>query len=271
MTWTWSERHIEEYHTRGYTVFAAILPPALLADLRRACDEARELARERSGPQAQRLQPVFSFEIETGPFADFAALPELVDAVQRTLTAQHSYGNRDGLGVLLEPAELPWCTPWHRDWRDNVSGLDLERWQADQHDVDLFNQLNCALYDDSATWVVPGSHLRRDLPREAARFPDRPVATPGLDGLSPTARERACFEYCQSLPGAEQLHLASGDFCLYRNTLWHIGNYVPYRRRATLHDFVDTPAYRTWRERESDAANRRREAGAGMANPNRAT
>ena len=46
---------------------------------------------------------------------------------------------------------------------------------------------------------------------------------------------------------------------------------MPYRRRATLHDFVDTPAYRTWRERESDAANRRREAGAGMANPNRAT
>ena len=38
--WTWSERHIEEYHRLGYTVFEAILPNSLVDDLRRACDAA---------------------------------------------------------------------------------------------------------------------------------------------------------------------------------------------------------------------------------------
>ncbi len=258
MTWSWSERHIEEYHQQGYTVFAAILPPSLIADLRRACDEARTLARERSGPQTQRLQPVFQFAIDHAPFTAFTELPELVDALQRTLSPQHTYGHPDGLGVLLEPAELPWCTPWHRDWRDNVYGLDLDRWESDFRNVDLFNQLNCALYEDSSTWVVPGSHLRLDLPAEAARFPLRPIAGPQLDGLDGALRERLCRQYCESLPGAVPLHLAAGDFCLYRNTLWHIGTYVPYRRRATLHDFVDTPAFRDWRDEVGEAAKRAR-------------
>lgn len=270
MAFAWSERHIEEYHTLGYTVFEQLLPTGLIADLRRVGDRARDLARQRAGPQAQRLQPVARFDLDQQPFIDFAELPALIDALQRTLSPRHTCGDRDGLGILFEPAELPWCTHWHRDWRDNVNGLDLDRWEADFRDLDLFNQVNCALYEDGSTWVVPGSHLRADLPRETARFPDRPVQRPALEGLTAEQRERACLEYCRSLPGAAQLQLAAGDFCLYRNTLWHIGSYVPYRRRATLHDFVDTPAYRVWREREAAAASQRREAGAGMVNPNRA-
>jgi hypothetical protein len=263
VSWSWSERHIEEYHRQGYTVFEAILPPSLIGDLRRACDAALVLARERSGPQAQRLQPVFDFDIDHAAFAAFAELPVLIDALQKTLSPLHTYGHRDGLGVLLEPAESAWCTPWHRDWRDNCRGLDLDRWEADFRDGDLFNQLNCALYEDSSTWVVPGSHLRPDLPCERARFPDRPIPGPELDGLDAEVRERACWQYCTSLPGARPLHLAAGDFCLYRNSLWHIGSYVPYRKRATLHDFVDTPAYRVWREQERAAAMRRQQAETG--------
>ena len=155
MSWSWSERHIEEYHLQGFTVFEAILPPSLIEDLRRGCATARDLARERSGPQTQRLQPVFDFDIDHTAFTDFVELPELNDALQQTLGPQHTYGHRDGLGVLLEPAELPWCTPWHRDWRDNIFGLDLDRWEADFRNQDLFNQLNCALYEDTCTWVVP--------------------------------------------------------------------------------------------------------------------
>jgi ectoine hydroxylase-related dioxygenase (phytanoyl-CoA dioxygenase family) len=213
VSWSWSERHIEEYHRQGYTIFEAILPTSLIADLRRACDAARSLARERSGAQTQRLQPVF--DIDTVPFAAFTQLPALVDALQRTLSPRHTC-THEALGVLLEPAELPWCTAWHRDWRDNIFGLDLDRWEADLRDVDLFNQLNCALYENGSTWVVPGSHLRGDLPRETARFPDRPIAGPDLDGLDAVSRERSCLQYCASLTGATQLHLAAGDLCVIR-------------------------------------------------------
>ena len=143
----------------------------------------------------------------------------------------------------------------------------LPRWDEHFADDRYFNQVNYALYADSCTWVVPGSHLRRDLPCEAARFPDRPIAAPGLEGQSAAERERTCLDYAQSMPGARQLFLDAGDFCLYRNTLWHLGNYVPYARRATLHDAVDTDEFAAWRDETLRLVQERREAGHGMENP----
>jgi hypothetical protein len=48
------------------------------------------------------------------------------------------------------------------------------------------------------------------------------------------------------MPGATQVHLRAGDFAMYRNSLWHIGSYVPYVKRATLHDIIDTPTMDEW-------------------------
>ncbi len=268
MRFRFSDRHIDEYYTRGATIFRGIVPPALLDDLRRAADQAREIARQKFGPQTQRLQPLSQYEINQKPFEDFGNLPELRDALSRVLSPQHTYATTEMLGVLLEPAELPYCTMWHRDWRDNISGLELAQWDAVVHDINLFNQLNCALYEDSSTWIVSGSHLRRDLPGEVARFPHRPIPGPDLEHKSPAERERLCLEYCQSLPGAEHLWLDAGDFALYRNSLWHIGNYVPYKKRATLHDAVDTPQFKAWRDKVIPEAARRREAGLDFENPN---
>jgi hypothetical protein len=45
------------------------------------------------------------------------------------------------------------------------------------------------------------------------------------------------------MPGAIQWVLNPGDFAIYRNIGWHIGNYVPYRRRATFATHCFTPAY----------------------------
>jgi ectoine hydroxylase-related dioxygenase (phytanoyl-CoA dioxygenase family) len=268
MSFKFSDQHIEEYHTQGYTVFRRILPPSLLEGLRRVGDRARELARQENNPQAQRLQPLERDDLEQGPLIEYAELPALKDAITRLLSPQHRHGHRHIMGVLLEPAELPYCTAWHRDWRDNVAGLDLRSWDEHFADPRYFNQVNCALYAESCTWVVPGSHLRRDLPGEIARFPDRPIAAPDLDACSATERERRCLDYALSMPGAVQLHLEAGDFCLYRNTLWHLGNYVPYRRRATLHDAVDTDAFIAWRDEAIKGAQAKRAAGQGMENPN---
>ena len=269
MAFTFTDRHIEEYRTQGYTVFRRILPPSLVADLRRVCAEARGIARENRGPQAQRLQPIADYPLDQRPFLDYVELPVLNDAIQRLLSPAYRVGGPRFLGVLFEPADLPWCTPWHRDWRDNVVGLDLARWDRIFADARYLNQVNCALYDDACTWVVPGSHLRRDLQREVERFPDRPIPGPDLEGKSYIEREWICREYVESMPGARQLHLAAGDFCLYRNSLWHLGNYVPYAQRATLHDAVDTDEFESWRTEVRAESRHRVEAGLGMENPNR--
>ena len=267
MTFRFSDAHIDEYHTFGYTVFRKILPASLICDLRCVTYQAREIVRERSGGQVQRLQPVGKYDMDQQPFIDYAELPELVDAVTLVLTPRHRYGKRDIIGVLLEPRDFPWCTSWHRDWRDNVEGLPLALWDKFFSDINLFNQINCALYEDSSTWVVPGSHLRRDLPREIELFPDRPIHRPELNDRTVEEREILCLNYCQSMPGGVQLYLGAGDFALYRNTLWHIGSYVPYRKRATIHDSIMTPEFIDWTSKALAAVEQRRNAGYGMENP----
>ncbi|MBM3261976.1 MAG: hypothetical protein FJY97_00880 [candidate division Zixibacteria bacterium] len=269
MSFTFSDEHIESYHRHGYAIFRQIFPESLLGDLRRVSDRAREIARERSGGQVQRLQPVGKFDIDQQPFIDYAELPPLNDAIHRLLTPRHYHADSDFMGILLEPAELPWCTAWHRDWRDNMAGLPLSMWDELFSDIRYFNQVNCALYDDHSTWVVPGSHLRRDLPREVERFPDRPIQPPNLEGKNAEERKRIFLAYCRSMPGGEQVILNAGDYMLYRNTLWHLGSYVPYLRRATLHDGVLTPEFKKFITDAVEISAERRKAGHAMENPNR--
>jgi hypothetical protein len=51
------------------------------------------------------------------------------------------------------------------------------------------------------------------------------------------------------MPGAVQVVLSAGDIAFYRSTAWHIGTYVPYVKRATLHDGFYGPEDHAWRER----------------------
>ena len=87
--------------------------------------------------------------------------------------------------------------------------------------------------------------------------------------LTPEKRERACRDYAESMPGSVQLHLAAGDFAVYRNSLWHLGNYVPYAKRATLHDFADTPAFAAYRERIGVEMDQRKARGGRRGNGHR--
>ena len=266
-----SQRHNEEFQTQGYTVFRGIVPTSLIEDLRRQCDVGAQVRRANNGANSQRFVPRAIEGIDLQPFRDFLDLPAIREAVAQVLPGEVVSSTVEGMfSVLIEPTENPYCTQWHRDWRDNVKGLDLARWKADYKDMDLFNQVNCALYEDSSTWVVPGSHLRADTDAEIARFPTRPIFGPELEGLSNSARERACLEYCQSLPGAQRLLLDAGDYCLYRNPLWHLGNYIPYRKRATLHEGVFTAKFKQWVEENLAETGRRIEAGADWENPNQA-
>jgi len=172
-------------------------------------------------------------------------LPALCDAIARLLSPRHKHGDLQFLGVLLEPAEHPWRTDWHRDWRDHMPAEVFEEefradWDRQVFDINYMNQINCPLYDDNCTWFVPGSHYRQqNTPGELA------VVRAGKASAPATATdeelERANLQYCQAMPGAVQLCLNAGDFAIYRPTAWHLGNYVPYRKRATLHDGAMTP------------------------------
>lgn len=249
MRFEFSESHISEYYQQGFTVFRGIVPTSLLRDLRREADKGRAIAH--ASAISQRIQPITRHPtLATKPFEDYVALPAVRSALEKLMAntpsgpVHLSFDLKD-IGVLYEPREGgAWCTHWHRDWRDNMRGLRLAEWDKHLLDVRYFNQVNAPLYDDSCTWVVPGSHLRRDTPAEAQRFPDRPILAPSLDGLDSVQCEAACLEYTQGMPGAVQAHLRAGDYMVYRNCLWHIGNYVYYRKRATVHHPLFTNEYR---------------------------
>ncbi len=250
MKFSFSDSMVEDYQRDGYVVFREILPTPLIADLRRVCDRGRELARKKGGPQVQRLQPVGSWQIDQKPFEDYRDLPALQDAIHRLLSPSHTYGNLSTfLGVFIEPEELPYCLAWHQDWRHFCPESRPFVTTEAKRDPDYFNQTNCALYSDDCTWIVPGSHARDDSPAERDTFPEDTPPGPDLDGKTNEERERLGLEYCHRMPGAKRLHLDPGDFCIYRNTIWHLGNYVPYIKRATLFDVVDTPRYFEWRKK----------------------
>ena len=246
MTFHYTEQNRPEYAVDGFTIIRGLIPPTLLYDLRVETDKAREIARTSGGPQAQRLQPVYAYdELDAQPFRDFLGLPSMRAAVEGILGSDHHQS--DIMGVLLEPAENAWCTGWHRDWGYNAPHVDLGAFFQSIKNLGMYNQLNGALYDDHSLWVVPGSHNREDSPGERAAFPSIPPPGPILDTeMTATEREHTCLNYARHMPGAVPVPLFAGDVAFYRACQWHVGNYVPYTRRATLHDGFYGPDDLDW-------------------------
>lgn len=152
--------HQRQFRDEGFTVFEGIIPMDLVLRLRAACDGAREIARGERTPQAQRLQPVLRCDVDQAAFVEYEELSQLRAAITGVLGLadgdEYRHGQRHVFGVLFEPRDKPWATNWHRDWRDNIEGLDRQKWWASFRDERCFNQVNCALYDDDCLWVVPG-------------------------------------------------------------------------------------------------------------------
>jgi hypothetical protein len=248
MPYRYSERHREEYRRDSLTVLRDLIPPSLLTDLRREADKAREIGRRERGPQIQRLQPVYKYpQLDHRPFQDFLDLPELRRTVESILGSD--YAPTGNMGILFEPRDAAWCTHWHRDWGYNHPGIDLDAFfEAALNRPLMFNQINGALYDDHCLWVVPGSDARRDTDAERAAFGGEvPSPAPTLTAeMTPEVREMVCLEYTRRMPGAVNVFLNASDVAFYRAAVWHTGNYVPYTRRATLHDAFYGPDDRAW-------------------------
>lgn len=233
---------IDSFHRHGYCILCRVVPATLLVDLRRSAEIARAIAHRLRGPDAQRLQPVSTHldAKDMRPFVDLYALPNLRNALAAILPPSHRL-TVEQIGILFEPQQSPYTTHWHRDARDVNDPQRLAAWEATQNNPDCWNQLNLPLYEDTCTWVVPGSHNRPDLPGEAAwlksqSFPDtRPVP------VTSEEKEHRALDNIRAMPGGQRVVLDAGDLLLYRNTLWHLGNYTTYKRRATLHDNPMSP------------------------------
>jgi hypothetical protein len=244
------------YETQGYLIFRQILPVNLIADLRRTAAKAREVARELHGPKAQRLAELERLDAsDLAPLQAFAELPNLNAALHALLSPQHRISYPGGLSFLFEPAQHCWGLAWHRDWRDHMSAAQAgevfgDRWEAMASDPKLFNQINCALYEDPCTWFVPGSHRQlQDTPGQvrAAKASDDATLANRRGEHAEEEHERFLFNYCAGMPGGQPLILQAGDLVIYRSIAWHTGSYLPYRKRATLHCSAATPEYeRFW-------------------------
>ncbi len=254
MTYKIPEQDIANYYRDGYIVFKRIVPTTLIKELRVEADKGAAIVRE-INPQAQRIQPLQAHEgkLNLQPFREYAQLSDLRDAIDQLLSKDHVWAKLDIMGILLEPTQYAWCTSWHRDITAASSRLARDEFEDLVLDWQAVNQINCPLYDDECTWFVPGSHVRTlDLPGElaaVAREAELKVGWPARQDGTPqdiVQREANCQAYCQGMPGGIPLRLNAGDFALYRPFGWHLGTYLPYKKRATLHDGLFTSEYEKW-------------------------
>lgn len=254
-----TDEDVRNYRELGYHVIRRVIPVGLLRDLRREATKARTLAYRVHGPQAQRLAfKEHGGEFDLTPFRQFNEIAGLAGAIQQLTSPRHQLRPMDDATLLFQPRDRPWSTEWHRDWRDHVLEAEFQaevgdaRWQEIARSPDFFNQVNCPLFEDTSTWYVPGSHRRvSNTAEETALF-----RSTTQEELRDEAGQRTneelelfCLRYCQAMPGAVQLVLNPGDFLLYRNIGWHLGNYVPYRERLTLHTHAVTPEFQAFREK----------------------
>lgn len=259
---SFSDAHITDYYHHGYTVFRGILPARLVDDLRAAGEDLHEVSRRLRGPDVARSPSIGDVAPELSPpslkaFQNYAELPELVQAIQRVLSHEHTM-EYERVAVFFAYPRHPTAQDWHRDIDEGYKGItseaDIAEFRRLKLEPTFHVQVNCALYTDSCLWYVLGSAGRPNTAAElaAAGIPYNGVPGRGrlldddLVGKSYAEQERLGLKYCMGMPNAINVFLEAGDFCMYRPLGWHTGNYAPHRKRMTLHHHVGTPALRNW-------------------------
>jgi len=251
MAFKLTDEHITQHARDGFTVFRQIVPTSLIADMRREVEAALPQVREKFGPQRQRFSASEEFGMNLKPFNDLNELPGLVDAARQMLSDDHRFTFSC---ILVNPVIRPYCTQWHRDSghitsQPGFTGELAEEWANRILWPQYINQYNCPLYADGATWFVPGSQCRMtDTPGEiAAANAHADLFPEGIENrVTGVELERIDYNYTANMPGAVQLFMEPGDFAVYRPHGWHIGNYVHYTNRATLHGWPRSDEEAQW-------------------------
>ena len=253
-----TEEDRQKYREEGYHVIPQVIPASLLKDLRREAAKAQAIAHRIDGPQAQRLSVLkdYSNELNMKVFSAFDEIEGLVQAIQDLLTPEHFLQPTTEATILFGPRDRPWSTEWHRDFRDHIEEEPWKEhladdWENISNNFNFWNQVNCPLYEDNSTWYVPGTFQRTyNTPAESELYASstQELLMDEANEQSDEALELYCLNYCKAMPDAVQLVLNPGDFCIYRNVGWHLGNYVPYRKRMTIHTQCDTQEFAEFRK-----------------------
>ena len=245
------------YRESGYFILRQVIPASLLTDLRREAAKAHAIAVRLHGPQTQRLAPLRTHEAELDlkPFRDFTQIEGLNAAVQALLTPEHFLKPTEDGCILFGPRERPWsdrvaprlarpCPGGRVPGRGGRCPL-----AGNRHRLPVLEPGQLPLYEDISTWYVPSSFKRvHNTPEEMRVYASTTQQELWDEDRRRTNEEQEefCLRYCQAMPGAVRLVLDPGDFAIYRNVGWHIGNYVPYRQRATISTHCITPAFAQW-------------------------
>ncbi len=214
----------EQYAEQGFILIPGGIPADLLRELQ-ADFEPLLQARDAGGTSLDwRHQTILEPKHFHRSFVEFLNLPVL------SRTAESAFGTTNlsfaGLAVLLGRNVNSLCK-WHRDFNDADPEID-----ALLSNPRMLMQFNCAVFDDPALWVVPGSHNR------PTRADERDFAAK-LESLEFTGPFEPALKFTPDplggMPGAKHVPLKAGDCLLYNPILWHSAEYRPEWRRATLH------------------------------------
>src|SRR4051812_39817065 len=96
MSFQISEKHVDEYHLRGFTILQGVIPASLIKDLRAEAVNFRESAAgdQRLADTAQwQLQPIAKHFNCLRAFRDYECLAPLRDALASLLTTEHTHAN----------------------------------------------------------------------------------------------------------------------------------------------------------------------------------
>jgi hypothetical protein len=278
------QRHRTEYVRDGVTVIEGAIPGGLLADLRREAEKLRAIAAEEGVVDSGRrprhgCRGYADRGVDNRVFDRFRELPRLHQVVEAVLGPEFAVEER--MTMLFEGPRTR-VQAFHRDNPHDVDRLGKEVWHSIITDLRLFNQFNAALYDDGSFWTVPGSHVRPDTADADALNEEATQATRDLEGLIPLGGpeqldpeeqkrlfaefdrrypvrqrddmddgeyEAEALAYIRRMPGVRRIILGAGDIAFYRQCGWHLGYYLRYHRRATLHGHARSPAvWDRWNE-----------------------
>ena len=181
------------------------------------------------------LHPALSEPI----FLQYMATPHVLEVIGDILLLPRSERSSrlelQLVNLLCEPRDADHSLPWHRDafvGRDDCdpsSAEEVQKLESRNFGSDSSTQWNCALWEDSCLYVVPGSHRRL-----------RTAAEADVTRLLYDKKRRGCIH----IDGEMSVHLKPRQAVYFQSFLLHRGIYPAGNRRGSIHACMGMAAHR---------------------------